>query len=219
MASFALITEGITDQVVFETLLLACLGADTAVNPMQPLRDATDESRQTTHGGWERVLEWCNPVRFNEILSVNDFIVLQIDTDQGEHPNFGVPLTENGQERTEVALIDDVMALIASKLGESWAQFAERILFAIAVHSTECWILPLVAKVPADLRRTKSCASHLTRLAGLKSESDLKTYRTFEALVAPIQKSRRNKQWQENLKKCRENNHSLAAFLDSLPAA
>lgn len=49
MASFALITEGITDQVVIETLLLACLGADTAVNPMQPLRDATDESRQAMH--------------------------------------------------------------------------------------------------------------------------------------------------------------------------
>lgn len=163
------------------------------------------------------MLEWCNPARFNEILSVNDFIVLQIDTDQGEHPTFGVPLTENGQDRSAAVLVADVKALIASKLGASWPQFAERILFAIAVHSLECRILPLHAKFPADLERIKNCASHLIRLAGLKSETDLKTYRTFEALIAPMQKSRKNKQWQENLKKCRDNNHSLAVFLDALP--
>ena len=218
MASFALITEGITDQVVIETLLLTCLGPDTAVNPIQPLRDATDESRQASYGGWERVLECCNQSNFDEILSVNDFIVLQLDTDVAEHPNFGLALTENGQDRPVEALLADVRAVIIKKLGAAWPQLVGRILFAIAVHSLECWILPLHAKTDAGRKHTKSCAKHLARLTGCKPE-DLKTHRKFEELAAPLQKSRKNKQWAANLKCCRQHNQSLAIFLDSLPAA
>jgi hypothetical protein len=219
MASFALITEGITDQVVIETLLLTCLGPDTAVNPIQPLRDATDESRQAkdSYGGWERVLEWCNQSNFESILSVNDFIVLQLDTDVAEHPNFGLALTENGEDRSVEALLADVRTVIINKLGAAWPQLADRILFAIAVHSLECWILPLHAKTDADQKRTKNCAKRLAHLTGCKTEQDLKTYRKFEELVAPLQKSRKNKQWQQKLANCRQHNQSLAIFLDSLP--
>ncbi len=221
MASFALITEGITDQVVIETLLLTSLGADTAVNRIQPQRDATDISRQAkdSYGGWERVLEWCNPNDFEAILSVNDFIVLQLDTDVAEHPNFGLALTENGQDKPIPTLLAEVRAVIANKLGTTWPQFAERILFAIAIHSLECWLLPLYGQTAADQKRTKNCAKHLARLAGYKTEQDLKTYRAFEALVAPLQKSRKNKQWQQKLASCRQYNQSLAIFIESLPGA
>lgn len=218
MASFALITEGITDQVVIETLLLSCLGQDTVVNPIQPQRDATDESRQAENsfGGWERVLEHCTPKTFAELLSVNDYIVLQLDTDQAEHPNFGLALTENGEDRPVAALIDDVKAVIARKLGTSFTQFAPQILFAIAVHSLECWLLPCYTKVPAAARRSKNCASHLARLRGYKDEKDMKNYREFQQLVAPLQKSKKNTTWQKELQRCREQHPSLAAFLDSL---
>lgn len=220
MANFALITEGITDQVVIETLLLTCLGPDTAVNPIQPQRDATDINRQAkdSYGGWERVLEWCNPSDFEEILTVNDFIVLQLDTDVAEHPHFGLTLTENGQDKPVPALLAEVRAIITNKLGTAWSQFAERILFAIAVHSLECWLLPLYGQTASDQKRTKNCASHLVRLTGCKNEQELKTYRKFEELVAPLQKSRKNKQWQQKLTICRQHNQSLAIFLDSLPA-
>lgn len=217
MASFALITEGITDQVMIETLLLTCLGPDTAVNPIQPQRDSTDKSRQTDFGGWERVLECCNQINFEEILSVNDFIVLQLDTDQAEHPNFGVALTENGQDRSVDALLADVRAVIMNKLGAAWPQFAQRILFALAVHSLECWLLPLYAETDADFKRTKNCASHLARLTGCKPEADLKNYRKFVELSAPLQRSRKNKHWQQKLENCRQHSQSLAIFLDSLP--
>jgi hypothetical protein len=218
MASFALITEGITDQVVIETLLLTCLGPDTAVNPIQPERDKTDQSRQGQFGGWERVLESCTQSNFEMILSVNDFIVLQLDTDQAEHPNFGVALTENGQDRAVEALLADVRTVIINKLGTAWPQFAPRILFALAVHSLECWLLPLHAKTNADFKRTKNCASHLARLSGCKTEADLKSYRKFEELAAPLQRSHKNPQWQKKLEICRQHSPSLVIFLNSLPA-
>ena len=54
MASFALITEGITDQAVLENILTGLYGEDVEVNPLQPLRDATDTSRvkSDSFAGW-----------------------------------------------------------------------------------------------------------------------------------------------------------------------
>ena len=218
MASFALITEGITDQVLLEALILSHVGKESIVNPIQPMRDATDASRQQGYGGWERVLEHCHEEAFASILSVNDFIVLHVDTDIVEHPNFGIALTEEGKDRPVADLINAVREKIIQRLGPCYAQFAERIVFAIAVHSIECWLLPYYAKVDADYPRIKNCAEHLARLAKLKKSEELKTVEIFQQLVQPLQNTKKNKDWQKNIAVCRDHNESIATFLASLPS-
>jgi len=51
MASFALITEGITDQVAISAILYGLYDEEPEIRPVQPLRDATDEARQGNRAG------------------------------------------------------------------------------------------------------------------------------------------------------------------------
>lgn len=94
MVTFALITEGITDQVILDHMVDAFYEAkykdevevDTEIyiNPIQPARDETDASRASTLGGWEEVFKYCSHSELiADCLSSNDFVIIQIDTDCG----------------------------------------------------------------------------------------------------------------------------------------
>jgi hypothetical protein len=87
--TFALITEGITDQVVLESVIRAnCRSMTTDeidVVPLQPTRDATDTARAKDFGGWEKIFEFCSSsARILEALDFNDYVVIHIDTDCAE---------------------------------------------------------------------------------------------------------------------------------------
>jgi hypothetical protein len=67
---------------------------------------------------------------------------LYTDTDQGDHPNFGVPLSHKGIERPYNELVESAIAVIIAQLGDAlYPAYAKRLLFAIAVHSMESWLL------------------------------------------------------------------------------
>jgi hypothetical protein len=122
MPSFALITEGITDQAVISAIINSYYrghNAEIALNFLQPLRDSTDEAREGSFGGWERVLEHCAArEQIIQALTFNDYIVIQIDTDCGEHQNFGVALTEGGLDRQVCSIICDVKNILLIKWDE-----------------------------------------------------------------------------------------------------
>lgn len=98
MPTCALISEGVTDQVVLEFIIDAVFTrarfGKVDVNRLQPLRDASDAAT-APYGGWELVLEYCR-TSIQDALATNDFVVVQIDTDCGDHPKFGLNLTEGG---------------------------------------------------------------------------------------------------------------------------
>jgi hypothetical protein len=116
MASFMLITEGPTDQEVIESILTGHFGEEPDFPFRRPLRDVTDEFRQGSPGGWERVFEHCEHGEelLREDLQINDYLIIQIDTDCGEERNFGVPPTVNGQDRPVMDIIMDVRKLLLS---------------------------------------------------------------------------------------------------------
>jgi hypothetical protein len=166
MASFALITEGITDQAVLENILTGLYGVDVEVNLIQPLRDATDASRakSDSFGGWEQVFEYCQHENFDELLAFNDYVIIQIDTDMSEHVNFDVSLTYNGIDRPVEELVVDVRQKITSKINQaSYKRNQSQFKYAIAVHSLECWLLPIYSNVKAHYEKTKNCAKQLER--------------------------------------------------------
>lgn len=220
MTTFALITEGITDQIVIETILHSHYsgvlneGEEVEVRALQPLRDATDEARQdeNTFGGWERVLEHCTlSDNISEAAAFNDFIIIQIDTDCAEHKNFGVPLTANGTEKAVNELIEDVKNLIISKIGHQvYSTHEDKFIFAVAIHSTECWLLPLYAKTKAHATRTKSCENHLKHLIKVSGEDFRKDYDCYRKIAMPLRKKKM-------LVDVREKNESLNIFIASLP--
>jgi hypothetical protein len=144
MPSFALITEGITDQIVIENILYGFVGdAEIDINPLQPLRDETDENRTASPGNWHKVLEYCSSDRFKDALQFNDFIVVQIDTDVC-HDYQVSDRDEEGNELSVEDMTERIQLFLIQRIGaEFYAKYRPRILFAIAVQSIECWLLPL----------------------------------------------------------------------------
>ncbi len=148
MATFKLVTEGITDQIVLEYILTGYFKNefDVDVDPLLPLRDETDKNRQeeNTKSGWAQVIEYCKSSDFQDALVYlqdEDYIIVCIDTDVSE--KYDIPKhDENGQVIATEQLIQNVIHKF-TKLIDNFEAHQEKIIFAIAVHSIECWLLPL----------------------------------------------------------------------------
>jgi len=179
--SFALITEGITDQVALEAIIRGHYKRfdpkiEVSVTMVQPLRDATDASKQDleTDGGWERVFEVCADADVSlDALSLNDYLVVQVDTDQGEHLNFGLSLTPGGVDADEAALVQQARTVISEKFGDSWLEVEERVITAISVHSLECWLMALHDR---PVRSTKRCDDRLRQELARQNKDYRKTH-------------------------------------------
>ncbi len=102
MATFGLITEGITDQIVIENILIGYFNTDNIeFNELQPLRDEVDRNRSKNYGSWSKVVEYCESNEFKESLIFHDYLIVQIDTDVSDKPDgYGIPHSENGKKIT-----------------------------------------------------------------------------------------------------------------------
>jgi len=168
MYTFALVTEGLTDQIVLENILYGFFDdPDIVINPLQPLRDATDTTRTVTPGNWYKVLEYCASVEFRGAFQFNDYLIIQIDTDVAQDYHVS-PNDNEGNELTPVQLIEQVKLAIIAKIGDDfYQQHQDQILFAIAVHSIECWLLPLYCDA-GKKGKLKNCLATLNYELGRK---------------------------------------------------
>lgn len=169
MISFGLITEGITDQIVLENILYGFFSnGDIPINPLCPLRDATDKNRMDKAGNWVEVLEYCASSKFRTEIFNNDFLIIQIDTD--------VFRSENVSQKYKIVLNDmlsvsEITEIVRLKFIEIinqhhgkffFEQYQERIIFAITVDSIECWLLPLYyANEPKKADKYVNCLNTL----------------------------------------------------------
>ena len=171
MPSVALVAEGLTDQIIIARLIRAIYQSRSdedwlQVNPLQPLRDSSD-AHHAPHAGWEKVFEFCEH-SMEDALATNDYVVVHVDTDQGDHPNFGLPLTNGGVDRAYLDLIEGARAILIGKMGAAATETAlTRTIFAIAVHATESWLLLILY----DENRLKSTFDRLVRV--LRKRDDL----------------------------------------------
>ena len=165
MITFGLITEGITDQIVIDNILAGYFNtSDIDVNVLQPLHDETDKNRVENFGGWYRVFEYCKLSRFKEAFQNNHYIIVQIDTDCSEDTHYEVSQHENGKALSPEQLIEKVVEKFKGLIGERfYEQYKDRILFAIAVHSIECWLLPLCYPDKKRAAAIKGCFGRLNR--------------------------------------------------------
>lgn len=143
MISFGLITEGLTDQIVIENILAGYFkNPDLDIRPLQPERDKDDDNKFTGYGSWSQVFAYCRSRDFQESFQFNDYIIIQIDTDVSE--DFGITQQDENGELTPEKLIEKVIEKFKQEIGEDfYSKFQQRIIWAISVHSIECWLLPL----------------------------------------------------------------------------
>lgn len=159
MRSFAIIAEGVTDQAVLENILIGYFGDEDepVVNHFHPPREPSDEPPA---GGWTLVLRALRRNRHVEALQTNDYVVLQIDTDRCEDKGFDVSTrAPDGVVLSPEALVSKVRERLIHEMGlDFFARHGHRVLFAVAVDSIECWLLPLLYdSEPVKKAKTTGC--------------------------------------------------------------
>ncbi|RZL63008.1 MAG: hypothetical protein EOP81_14270 [Variovorax sp.] len=213
MKTFALIAEGMTDVAVIERIIDGVFGNDAAVNPLMPLRDATDSSiaKDNTFSNWELVLKYLDSDQVKTALDTNDYLIVQIDTDAGEHENFGLSLHENGERIPINRTISDCSEILKNRLGvNATPENLARIFFAIPVLSTECWLIFLHQNNYAHNENTiNNCEKRLS--ATLKSRT-AKTYKNYSSISKKFSKKK-------ILEAACEATPCLKSFVDQIRAA
>lgn len=207
MALFGLACEGVTDQAVIENILCGFYkdcDLDAKIERVQPPYDKTDEQK---FGGWENLLQYLGEKRFRDDVVNSGYVIIQLDTDISEHPNFGIlKNTENIEEYIEKIY---ARLIVAIDVKESfYSRNQEKIVFAISVHSLECWLLPLCKKLKSD--KITACYEALQREC--KDINTEKTYRSYVELSKSLSKNK-------TLMEVTLKNSSLRIFLNRLPKA
>jgi hypothetical protein len=195
MSYFGVISEGDTDYVVLENILIGYFEKDVTayINQLQPPKGKS--------GGWSRVLKYCGSLDFKNDFIDNDFMVIQIDTDK----SFETPFDVLHEEKKGDLLIEDLIervkdrfsVLFKSSFGDTFYQeYAHRILFAITVHSTECWLLTLYFKDEKDKSEIKGCYEKLNK----KVKNLQKTFVFYDKMSTDFSFPKKlNKAYNENL--------------------
>lgn len=146
MLKFGVIAEGPTDQLVIQNILLGYFQdeeEEPVVNFVQPV--AATSGAPAPPGGWTLVFESLKRGEPQKALQFNDYLVIHIDTDVQEEPGFDVPRREQGKELSVPDRVERVIAKLKRDMDAAFYQAsAHRILFAVAVDTIECWLLPLL---------------------------------------------------------------------------
>jgi hypothetical protein len=160
MISFGLITEGLTDQIVIENILAGYFNSpDLDIRQLQPERDKDNENK-STYGGWTLVFDYCKSRDFQEALQFIDYIIIQIDTDVSE--DYNIPKQDENGEFTPQQLIEKVIEKFRGAIGDDfYSKYQQKIIFAISVHSIECWLLPLYYTHKNKKSKFKNCLDTL----------------------------------------------------------
>jgi hypothetical protein len=175
MNAFAIVTEGITDYEVLKNILLGWF-RDQEIEPVfnlyQPNPTATGDNAWQQFGCWENVLKYLEQGKHRDALEYADYLVVQIDTDQSEHVNFGVSQRENNQPLEPHDMVERVVARLREIIGGiDVACYGDRIIFAICVREIECWILPLWDPQKAD--KCEGCTIAMDRALSKANQATL----------------------------------------------
>lgn len=95
---FALITEGVSEHRIIKHIIAKFFKEqEPDINQIQP--KMLNEKQETT-GGWVEVLKYCEREELRSILIENDYLVIQIDTDQSQTTPFNINhLKPTGEEK------------------------------------------------------------------------------------------------------------------------
>ena len=176
MKDFGLAGEGVTDQIVLENVLFGLYGDvdefdEDEIAYLQPLLDATDEDGL---GSWTRLLTYLDNKRFRADVLNHQFVIIQVDTDVAAEKGFDVALVDdNNQSLSVEAIVDNVKRRLIEQIDVAkegfYEEHKENIVFAVSVHSLECWLFNLHNKDPRRTGRILACTSHLQKVVAAEN--------------------------------------------------
>jgi len=214
---FALITEGASEHRVIKHVISKYFKElDPVINQVQP---KIVNNKQETAGGWNEVLKYCGRSEIRDILVENNYLVIQIDTDQSETAPFSIAHQKgNGTSKTNEELHSEVVTKLSSLVNSEFREAViGKILFAVCLHSTECWLLPMYYTNNKKSSITK-CIEHLnTELARLnqdtipKEKNSTNAIRAYEAIL-------KNWKRKSDIEAACKHNLGFMRFVESLKA-
>lgn len=222
MAEFALVCEGVTDQITISNILCGFFyneDLDEDIAPLQPPYDATTQ-KQKGFGGWQMLLAYLQEAQFRDAILNNRYVIVHVDSDISPNPGFDVShVTEKNQELSVEVLIEAIVAKLVAVINTNAPDFyehhQEKIIFCISVHSIECWLLAHYSSKVPKKTRIKGCEKALKYTLekghGIKSKIFIKNYVFYDWLSGPLLDGKR-------LRSLSQKEPSLRIFLTSLEA-
>ncbi len=215
-ADFALVCEGVTDHAVLKNILLGYFKdqpREPRITQRQPDSDATGEAAWQQFGNWENVFRYLREGLHRDALEFNEYLIVQVDTDDSEHTNYGVPQQESGQLIEPEAMVERVAAKLCGIIGAAdCATYAGRLIFAVCVRDIECWLLPLW-EIGNKVAKTTGCLPTLNAALAQKNEPTISPH---DKKVPPYDKASRGYRKRTTLLTEGPKNPSLAIFLSEL---
>jgi len=144
-------------------------------------------------------------------------VVIHVDTDVCEEPGYDVSRRDaQGQTLSVQALIAAVRDKLIAAMGGGFADYESKVVFAVAVDSIECWLLPLLYDERAKQKKIAGCqAAANEKLRRLNREplssGESKFVPRYERESSEFRK-------QSTLMKHRDKNPSLFVFIAALDA-
>jgi hypothetical protein len=186
---FGLACEGVTDYITLKNILCGYfpdINPRTQIRQLQPELDATDET-QLDFGGWEKLLTYLQSVYFQDALEDMDFMIIQLDSDISEHKNFGVShYDKDNQELSSEQLIVNIKNRLVETINKNeldfYGQYADKIIFAVCVHSLECWIYAYHNSKSLKKPKITGCGKALEYLLnkkGFDNKKDKELYKKY----------------------------------------
>lgn len=203
MKFFGLATEGVTDQAVLKNILHGYLSErvedlEDEITLLQPAFDKTTQ-KQDGFGSWTGLIAYLSNVRFREDVINHEYVIIQIDTDITNKPEFDIPrVDENGAVISIDTFIESVKMHMINIINNSSPSFYDdnqnKIIFCITVHSIECWLNAHHEVNERKARKIESCETTLqqfiTRNDPIRNKRYCKEYSYYNLLSAPLRKRR-----------------------------
>lgn len=143
MANIAVICEGVSEYNIINHIV-SRHNPEHYLNAIQPKINHIDET-QVDEGGWSRVLDHCTDETIEEIFQLNDFLIIQIDSDSSYISPYNVEQRFNdGTIKSHKRLHAEIKARLMRNIDRNIRKkYLNRILFAICHNEIECWLLPI----------------------------------------------------------------------------
>ena len=211
-----LIAEGASELRILKHIIGRYLGTEHDINEIQPKTNA--QGTQIVPGGWDRVIttfEFENTVK--NALVENDYVLIQIDTDQAQTAPFSVNvLDENGQYCKPEVLHQRVSERILNNIPNLIDSERERVILAICISEIECWLLPLYYN---DSKRCKTtgCITLLNqKLSSNKidplpngNKNSQGAQKTYNIILKNLKKTK-------EIEECAQYNYGFYSFINKL---
>lgn len=154
MANIAVICEGVSEFNILNHIV-SRYTENNFLNPIQPKINSLKET-QANDGGWSRVLDHCTDEDLEKIFMMNDYLIIQIDTDSSHIKPYDVPhCHKNGTAKSHRRLHAEIKVRLMKNLSyDIRRKYLHRIFFAVCHNEIECWLMPVF------YTDSKACKTH-----------------------------------------------------------